>query len=140
MRSPNEKELQNITTKIIREMDFLLIDRDKKNIQVDELKKFNSLYDSFILIVERPPFIRYMTIIFGVIALLSAFVIGIKASLKNISINIMGYFLSLWGIRSILFGDQEIFLPYLDYFILSFYLILLTCVLFRVITGTIVKR
>ena len=123
MRSLNENDLQNISAKI--------------KIAVNELKIFNSSNDSFILVVERPQFIRDMTIIFGVIALLSAFVIGTKVSLENISINIIGYILGLWSIRSILLGEQEIFLPYLDYFILSCYLILLTCVLFRVISGTI---
>jgi hypothetical protein len=97
--------------------------------------EFNNHKNRFALMIERSFYLRFMTILLGIIALVSAIYIGFIIALDKILMHAMGYVLGLWGIRSILIGGVKIFPSYFEYAVLLMYLILFTGVIFRRIKG-----
>jgi len=86
--------------------------------------KINKFKDMFALIIERPYYLRFMTIVLGVIVFAAACYIGFALPLRNIPVSILGFVVGVWGIRSILLSDTKIFLSYFDYVGLFMYLLL----------------
>jgi len=100
-----------------------------------KMVEFNNHKNRFALMIERSFYLRFMTILLGIIAFVSAIYIGFIIALDKILMHVMGYVLGLWGIRSILIGDVKIFPSYFEYAILLMYLILFIGVIFRRIKG-----
>jgi hypothetical protein len=101
----------------------------------EKIGDMNNFKDRAALVIKRPFYIKSMTIILGIFAFAGVFYIGFRAPFKNLPIHIIGYVLSLWGIRSILLGDTKIFLSYFDYTVLFMYCLLFAGVIFRLIKG-----
>jgi hypothetical protein len=97
--------------------------------------KFNDFRNNFALMIERPSYLKFMTIILVIFALGTSFYIGFKSAPENLIIQIIGYIVSLWGIRSIILSDSKIFLSYLDYALLFAYLLLFVGIFYRLIRG-----
>jgi hypothetical protein len=98
-------------------------------------KEANNRENRFALIMERPYYLKIMTAVLGIIALLSAFYIGFKTPFKDVPIQVIGYVIGVWGIRSILMGDLKIFPSYFDYALLWMYVLLFAGIVFRKIKG-----
>lgn len=94
----------------------------------------NNFQDSFALILERPLYLKYMTIIFGLCALITAFYIGLKSPYDKIPLHIMGFIISLWGLREILIVDKAPTV-YMDYAVLLIVGILIAGLCARMIWG-----
>jgi hypothetical protein len=95
--------------------------------------KINNFKDMFALIIERPYYLRFMSVVLGVIVFASACYIGFALPLKNIPVSILGFVAAVWGIRSILLrSDTKTFLSF-DYVGLFMYLILFGGIAFRAI-------
>jgi hypothetical protein len=95
--------------------------------------KINKFKDMFALIIERPYYLRFMTIVLGAIVFAAACYIGFALPLRNIPVSILGFVVGVWGIRSILLSDTKIFLSYFDYVGLFMYLLLFGGIIFRAI-------
>ncbi|MGA2515520.1 MAG: hypothetical protein ABSG44_03100 [Thermodesulfobacteriota bacterium] len=105
--------------------------------QVDDkdLRQINNRKDLFALMIVRPYYIRFMTVVLGAFALAIAFYIGFKQPLKSIAISMPGFVIAVWGIRSILLSDTKTFLAYFDYVALFLYLIIFVGITCRLISG-----
>lgn len=100
-----------------------------------QAKELNNERNRFALILERPLYLKIMTLVLGIIALISALYIGFITPFKDIPLPIIGYIIGLWGIRNILLGDLKIFPTYLDYIVLAMYLLVFAGIIFRKIKG-----
>jgi hypothetical protein len=101
----------------------------------EQAKELNNHRNRFALVMERPLYLQIMTIVLGIIALMSALYIGFKTPFKDIPVPVIGFIIGLWGIRNILMGDLRIFPSYFDYALLSLYLLLFAGIIFRMIKG-----
>ncbi len=101
----------------------------------EEAKELNNCKNRFALIIERPIFLRFLTIILGLIALGSAVYIGGAARFDAIPLQIAGYVFALWGIRNIIMSEVKSFPSLIDYVMLFMYLIIFTGMIFRIIAG-----
>jgi hypothetical protein len=127
IRYPTNVELDGIKR--------VFIDRKEPPTVDAEIKEMNNHKKRFALVMERPYYLQIMTVILGAIALLSALYIGFRAPFKDVSIQVIGYVIGLWGIRNILIGDLKIFPCYFDYAVLSMYVLLFAGIVFRKIKG-----
>ena len=120
---------------------FKVFTKEKESPTVDaEIKEMNNDKNRFALVMERPYYLKIMTIVLGAIALLSALTIGFKTRFKDMPIQLIGYVIGVWGIRSILLGDLKIFPSYFDYTILGMYVLLFAGIIFRRIKGETSKK
>ena len=103
------------------------------------LREINNNKNMFALILQRPYYVQFMTVILGIIVLGSAFYIGFFQSLKDVPISTIGFVVAVWGMRAILLSDTKTFLSYFDYVGLFMYLLLLSGIIFRVIKGSATK-
>ncbi len=118
----------------LNEIKRLFINREEPP---TEIKEVSNRENRFALIMERPYYLKIMTVVLGAIALLSALYIGFKAPFKDVPIQIIGYIIGVWGIRNILMGDLKIFPSYFDYALLWMYVLLFAGIVFRKIKGFI---
>jgi len=95
--------------------------------------KINNFTDMFALILERPYYLRFMSVVLGVMVFGAACYIGFALPLRNIPVSILGFVAAVWGIRSILLSDTKIFLSYFDYIGLFMYFLLFGGITFRTI-------
>lgn len=101
-----------------------------------EREELNNGRNGFALVMERPWYLKIMTLTLIIIAFLSALYLGFKAPFEQIAIQVIGYVVALWGIRTLLFGEVRIFPSYLDYCLLSMYVLLFLGIMFRIVGGT----
>jgi hypothetical protein len=101
----------------------------------EKVEKLSKFQDRFALVMERPLYLKIMTIMFGIIALTSALYVGFKSPFKEIPLQIIGFIIGLWGIRNIMLGDLKFTLSYFDYSILLLYLLAIAGIIFRLIKG-----
>jgi hypothetical protein len=101
-----------------------------------KIEDMNNGEDRAALVIKRPFYLKFMTIILGIFSFAGVYYIGFRTPFKDLPIHIIGYVLSLWGIRSILFQDTKIHLSYFDYTVLFMYCLLFAGIIFRVIKGT----
>jgi hypothetical protein len=135
IRHPTKIELNEIK-KI-----YKVFTKEKEPPTVDaEIKEMNNKRNRFGLIMERPYYLKVMTVVLGTIALFSALAIGFKTRFKDLPIQLIGYVIGVWGIRSILLGDLKIFPSYFDYIILGMYVLLFAGIIFRIIKGDISEK
>jgi len=127
IRHPTNVELDEIKR--------VFIDRKEPRTVNAELREMNNLKNRFALVLERPYYLKMMTVILGTIALLSALYIGFKTPFKDFPIQVIGYVIGVWGIRNILIGDLKIFPSYFDYALLGMYVLLFGGIIFRRIRG-----
>jgi hypothetical protein len=130
MRNPTQKELLQVKSAVTGKIQV---------VTDEESKALNNYRNRFALIIERPIFLQFLTIILGVIALGSALYIGWIARFDAIPMQIAGYVVALWGIRNLL-GESGSFPLLLDYAMLSMYLIIFSGIIFRKIAGNRNKR
>jgi hypothetical protein len=129
IRTPTKKELNQIRAS------FNLTKRALSPVDDKDLKQINNNKDTFALMIVRPYYLQFMTVVLGAFALVIAFYIGFKQPFKNIAISMPGFVIAIWGIRSILLSDTKIFLAYFDYVALSLYLIIFVGITCRLISG-----
>jgi hypothetical protein len=87
----------------------------------------------FIVLLERPSFLRVSTVFLGVLALLSIFVGAYFIEPKQFVMNALGYFVALWAIRSVLGAGAPAGVPtYLDYGVVTLYFIEISALAVRV--------
>lgn len=99
-----------------------------------EYKEMNyNFKDMFILIIERPYYLRVMSIVLGLIVFVFACYIGFVLPLKDITISIVGFIVTVWAIRSILLSDTKIFPSYIDYIWFFMIVLLFGGIIFRVL-------
>lgn len=129
LRKPNDLELKKISNNLTIPpyMSY------KKSYKI--VKGFCNYEDSFILIGERPKFLKLLTILMGLFALFAAQYIGFKSSTDKFFINIVSFIIGVWGIRSIILGNTHLFLIYLDYYILGLYLFASVGFILRLLWG-----
>jgi hypothetical protein len=127
IRHPTNIELDEIKRVFIEKKESPTIDA--------ETKEMNNHKNRFALVMERPYYLKIMTVVLGVIALLSALYIGFKIPFKDVPIQVIGYVIGVWGIRNILLGDLKIFPSYFDYALLGMYVLLFAGIIFRRIKG-----
>jgi len=123
LRKPDNHELHRICSNYL----FL------KKHPFKSLKKFCNNDDSFILVIERPYFLKFMAIIMGILVLIAAIYIGFMAPLAKAFISIVGYIIGIWGIRSIILGNTHLFLIYIDYYILGLFIIASVGIILRLL-------
>jgi hypothetical protein len=111
------------------------IDRKEPPTVDAEIKEINNHKNRFALVMERPYYLKIMTVILGAIVLLSASYIGFKAPFKDVPIQVIGYVIGVWGVRNILLSDFNVFPSYFDYALLSMYVLLFAGIIFRKIKG-----
>ncbi len=75
-----------------------------------EKNMFNNLKNNFALIIERPNYLKVMTIILVIFALGTSIYIGFRSTSDALIIQIIGYIVSLWGIHNIIIYDTRIFM------------------------------
>jgi hypothetical protein len=115
---------------------ILILDKDSPPMTDDEVKKLNNRKNSFALVLQRPLYLRIMTVILGSVAFICAIYIGFKTPFKDMDIHVIGLIIGLWGIRNILFGNLNIFFPtYFDYALLIIYVVVFAGIIFRKIKG-----
>ncbi|MBS3907222.1 MAG: hypothetical protein KGZ49_09325 [Syntrophaceae bacterium] len=135
IRSPTKIELDEIKNI------FKVFTKEKAPPTGDaEIREMNNEKNRFGLIMERPYYLKIMTVVLGTIALLSALTIGFKTRFKDLPVQLIGYVIGVWGIRSILLGDLKIFPSYFDYTILGMYVLLFAGIIFRRIKGETGKK
>ena len=127
IRHPTNVELDEIKR--------VFIDRKEPRTVDAELKEMNNHKNRFALVMERPYYLKMMTVVLGTIALLSALYIGFKTPFKDVPIQVIGYVIGVWGIRNILIGDLKIFPSYFDCALLGMYVLLFAGMIFRRIRG-----
>lgn len=111
--------------------------RQPKTKELESKDSFNNLKNSFALIVERPFYLRFMASILIIFAIATSLYIGFKSPSKDLPVQIIGFIVSLWGIRTIIIGDTRIFMSFLDYTLSFTYLVLFAGVIFRLIRGSL---
>jgi len=131
IRNPTKSDLDKI-----KWMSFFSM-MDKKIIMTtdEELKELNNNKNRFALIMQRSIYLRGMTVILGIFALVSAIYVGFITPFKEIPLHVTGLIIALWGIRNILMGDFKVFPTYFDYTLLGIYLVLFGGIAFRTIKG-----
>ena len=129
IRSPTKKELDRIKAA------FNWTKRPLPQVDDKDLKQINNQKDMFALMIVRPYYLRFMTVVLGVFALVIAFYIGFEQRLKDIAISIPGFVIAVWGIRSILLSDTKIFLARFDYVALFLYLLIFVGIAYRLMSG-----
>lgn len=78
----------------------------------------------FAILLQRPFFLRYSTVILGVIAFVAALLVPLLTDPKQFALNALGYFLALWAVRSALSSAAPPGVPtYLDHGVLGLYLV-----------------
>lgn len=105
-----------------------------------EIKEINNYKNRFTLVMERPYYLKIMTVVLGTIALLSALYIGFKTPFKDVPIQVIGYVIGVWGIHNMLLGSLKIFPSYFDYALLGMYVLLFAGIIFRIIKGKTSKK
>jgi hypothetical protein len=95
-------------------------------------KKWNE-GSRFLLILDRPYFLRFMTIFLGFAALLSLLYITFRRQTSDLVIQSIGYFIAVWAIREVLSGGVGTFPTLIDYGTFVLYALLLTGVVGRMI-------
>jgi len=127
IRYPTNRELDEIKRVFIDKKESLTGD--------SEIKEINNHKNRFALVMERPYYLKIMTVVLGAIALLSALYIGFKTPFKDVPIQVIGYVIGVWGIRNMLVGGLKIFPSYFDYALLGMYVLLFAGIIFRIIKG-----
>jgi len=89
-------------------------------VETSDYKEWNRK-NVFLLVLERPLFLRFMTIFLGVVACFSVLYIVFWRPVKDIPVNGMGYFIALWAIREILYRGTTAFPTLIDYGVLFLY-------------------
>lgn len=128
IRKPTKKEINQIKIRFS-------FGRPISPIEDKHLKEINNRKDTFAIMIVRPYYLRFMTVVLGVFALAVAWYIGFKQPLNNIAISMPGFVIAVWGIRSILLSDTKVFLAYFDYVALILYLLLVVGITYRLILG-----
>lgn len=100
-----------------------------------ELEQINNRKDTFALMIVRPYYIQFMTVVLGFFAIVVAWYIGFEQSLKDKAISMPGFVIAVWGIRNMLLSDTKIFLAYFDYVALALYLLIFVGIIYRLISG-----
>jgi hypothetical protein len=127
IRYPTNMELDEIKRVFIAKKESPTVD--------SEIKEMNNHKNRFALVMERPYYLKIMTVVLGGIALLSALYIGFKTPFKDVPIQVIGYVIGVWGIRNMLMGGLKIFPSYFDYALLGMYALLFAGIIFRKIKG-----
>lgn len=127
IRYPTNMELDQIKRVFIYKKESPTVDAG--------IKEMNNHKNRFALVMERPYYLKIMTVVLGAVALLSALYIGFKTPFKDVPIQVIGYVVGVWGIRNMLIGDLKIFPSYFDYALLGMYLLLFAGIIFRKIKG-----
>jgi hypothetical protein len=127
IRYPTHLELDEIKRVFIDRKELPTVDA--------EIKEINNHKNRFALVMERPYYLKIMTVVLGAIALLSTLYIGFKTPFKDVPIQVIGYVIGVWGIRNILMGDLKIFPSFFDYILLWMYVLLFAGIVFRKIKG-----
>lgn len=144
----NKQELGNITIKqnipgfLIRRARFNEVkgmglkprgfQPPEDHIEKLNFKKWNK-GNTFLLILDRPLFLRFMTGFLGVTAFVWVLYIILLRPISDFLINSIGYFIGLWAIREILSKGTEVFPTFIDYGTLLLYSFLILGVVVRVI-------
>lgn len=102
---------------------------------IPKVEEMNYTGDRCALIMERPLYLRLMTVVLGATALFGAFLIGFKTPFQYLANHTFAYIVALWAIRSIVLGDIKVFASYLEYVVLFLYLVMLMGIIFRTIKG-----
>jgi hypothetical protein len=129
IRRPTKKELDQIRASLN------LTKRALSPVDDKDLEQMNNYKDRFALMIVRPYYLQFMTVVLGLFALGVAYYIGFKLPLKDLAIPVPGFVVSVWGIRSILLSDTKVFLAHFDYIALFLYLLLLVGITYRLISG-----
>jgi hypothetical protein len=129
IRTPTKKELNQIRAS------FNLTKRPLHPVDDKDLEQINNNKDAFAVMIVRPYYLQFMTVVLGLFALAVACYIGFVQPLKDKAISMPGFVIAVWGIRSILLSDTKIFLAYFDYVALFLYLILFVGITYRLILG-----
>jgi len=132
IRYPTNTELDEIKK--------VFIDKKESPTVDSEIKEMNNHKNRFALVMERPYYLKIMTVVLGAIALLSALYTGFKTPFKDVPIQVIGYVIGVWGIRNMLIGDLKIFPSYLDYALSGMYVLLFAGIIFRKIRGEASER
>jgi hypothetical protein len=90
---------------------------------------------AILLVLERPLFPRFFAVFFGVVALAWVAVVVMIADLKQLSINVFGYFVAIWAIRAPLAVGAPKAPTLMDYVTLGLYALLVAVVLAKFIWG-----
>jgi hypothetical protein len=93
-------------------------------------KKFWSR-DGIAIIVERPLFIKVITIFLGLLALTFVFAVAFTAQFKVLLTNCVGYFVGLWAVRGILTASAPKSQTLIDYGVLALYSLLVAIMFIR---------
>lgn len=88
---------------------------------------------AFLLVLDRPLFLRVMTILIGAVALLSMAYITVLRPPSDLLINSIGYVIAVWAMREILSGGTEVFPTLIDYGTLMLYSFLIVAALAKTI-------
>ena len=88
-----------------------------------------------VLALHRPLFQRFFAVFFGIVAVVWICVIGLTTETKQLPLNVVGYFLSIWAIRGILAVGAPKITTLMDYVTLELYAILLVVAACRFLWG-----
>jgi len=88
-----------------------------------------------VLIMHRPIFPRFFAVFFGVVAVIWIGFIVMIEDKKQLMLNVVGYFLSIWAIRAPLATGAPKVTTLMDYATLGLYAILIAAVGFRLLWG-----
>ena len=129
IRKPKKEELNEIRAS------FNITKRPLYSVEDKDLAQINNNKDTFAVMIVRPYYLQFMTVVLGVFALVIAFYIGFIMPLRDKAIALPGFVFAVWGIRSILLADTKMFLAHFDYVVLFLYLLIVVGITFRLIYG-----
>jgi len=88
-----------------------------------------------VLVLERPLFPKFFAVFFGAIALAWIVIIAMSSDSKQLSLNVLGYFLAIWAIRTPLAVGAPKVPTLMDYVTLGLYAFLVAVALANFIWG-----
>lgn len=108
---------------------------DKPDEDETEKKNFEKWNkgNTFLLVLERPLFLRFMAVFLGLTAFVSILFIVRLGPISDIPIKLVGYFVGLWALREVFSGGTEAFPTVIDYGTFLLYSILIVGVVVRII-------
>lgn len=77
----------------------------------------------FAISVERPLYLRIMTIVLGVIAVISVFIVSFRSEPSTYLLNAVGTFVALWGVRSIITASAPKTPNFVDFGVLTLFVL-----------------
>ena len=77
----------------------------------------------FAISVERPLYLRVLTVVLGVIAVISVFIVSLRSEPSAYLLNAVGIFVALWGVRSIITASAPKTPNFVDFGVLALFIL-----------------